>query len=84
MIAPFLLLGGFATMATLPANQRFLGGFYIGFGIAAPFVYAAIGFIGGAFVAWFYNLISRKFDAGLELELEQLPSAPIHTAPATM
>lgn len=84
MIAPFLLLGGFVMMATLPVDQRFLGGVYIVFGIAAPFIEAAVGFIIGAFVAWFYNLISRKFDAGLEFELEQLPSAPVHTAPAML
>lgn len=72
LFAPFLLIGGLTIMGTLPANQSFLGGFYVAFAIAAPFVYAAVGFLGGAFVSWFYNLIARKFGAGLELELEQL------------
>ena len=81
LVAPFFLLGGVAMVSTLPSNQRFLGGAYVIIAIVAPFVYAAFGFIGGAFVAWFYNLIARKFGAGLEFELEQLPAPAIQVAP---
>ncbi|MEO8725927.1 MAG: hypothetical protein ABI383_07350 [Acidobacteriaceae bacterium] len=83
IIAPFFLLGGLTMMSVMPSNQRFLGVIYVVLAIAAPFLYAAMGFIGGAFVAWFYNLISRKFDAGLELELEQLPTTPVYSSSAT-
>lgn len=60
---------GFAEMARAPVSREF--GMF--FGVAAivilPLLYAVIGFIGGAIVAFLYNVISGWI-GGIEVELE--------------
>lgn len=63
----FLIMSAFSTQ--LPAEQRagmMIGG--VGFAIAAPLLYAAMGFVVGAVGALIYNLIA-KWVGGLEVEL---------------
>lgn len=77
IVVAIALLGG-----SLSSSPLALAGFYLLVPIIMPLIYAGVGFISGAFIAWFYNLISRKFDVGLVLELE--PVAPNLTVPATL
>lgn len=44
------------------------------FGVLSPFLYGALGFIGGVIVALVYNLLARLV-GGLEIELEDVPPA---------
>jgi hypothetical protein len=61
LMVPFLLL--FAAVG--PKGS----GIGAGFALVIPFLYAAIGFIGGIIAAFVYNLCA-KFVGGLEVEIE--------------
>lgn len=78
LIAPFLILGpGLAMMGgEKPAG---FGG-VIAIAAIAPILYALIGFVAGAVMAFIYNAISHSV-GGIEVELE-LPSPPIATVPS--
>ncbi|MGH9676074.1 MAG: hypothetical protein ACRD36_03145 [Candidatus Acidiferrum sp.] len=39
-----------------------------------PIIYGVVGFLGGAFMAWLYNLVAKKF-GGIEIELTPLRAA---------
>ena len=65
-----LAVGGFSRMAGSPMRT---GG--LGLGVAAiallPILYAVIGFVGGALVAFLYNVIAGWI-GGIEVELEEI------------
>ena len=69
LFAPVFLIMS-AVSANLPAGQR--GTFAmmgVGFALAAPFLYAAMGFIIGVIGAAIYNLVARWI-GGIEVEVE--------------
>ena len=55
----------------IPASE--MGGdaamFGTGFVIAMPFLYAALGFVFGALIAWLYNIVAG-WTGGIELEFD--------------
>lgn len=69
LIAPFILIMS-AVSANLPAGQRGMFAMMgVGFAVAAPFLYAAMGFIIGVLGAAIYNLVA-KWIGGIEVEVE--------------
>ena len=69
LFVPFFLI--MSLMAPhMPSQQRagFMA-FGVGFAIAFPFIYAALGFIGGVVTAFIYN-IAAKWVGGIEVEVE--------------
>ena len=67
--APFFLLMSMAT-ANLPAQQRGIFAIMgVGFALALPLLYAAMGFITGLIGAALYNLLA-KWIGGIEVEVE--------------
>jgi hypothetical protein len=77
LIAPFLLLGPGLAMAG--GERRGFGGAVI-LAVFLPLLYACIGFIAGALLAFIYNAISHAI-GGIEVEL-LLPLAPAGSVPA--
>lgn len=64
----FLLMS--AISAHLPAGQRgMFAQMGVGFVVAAPFLYAAIGFVVGWVSATVYNFVARQIN-GIETEVE--------------
>jgi uncharacterized oligopeptide transporter (OPT) family protein len=64
----FLLMSFFASHA--PSQQRIgIMALGAGFAIFLPFIYGAMGFIGGVISAFIYNVIA-KWVGGVELEVE--------------
>jgi hypothetical protein len=64
----FLIMSAVATQ--LPPQQRVgLMAFGVGFALAMPVMYAAMGFIFGALGACIYNLVA-KWIGGIEVEVE--------------
>lgn len=75
LFVPLLLLMAVTvTVTSEPTLNQLPGSIYLAIAIAAPFVYAAIGFVVGAGGALIYNLAAR-WAGGLELQLEGLQSA---------
>lgn len=69
LVLPLFLLGAMAT-SQLPAEQRGIFAFFgIGFAIAAPIFYGAMGFVVGVLSAALYNLFA-KWLGGIEVEVE--------------
>jgi hypothetical protein len=69
LFCPIFLLG--ALFSSHVPNQRPGGmiAFGTGFAIAMPFIYAAMGFIGGVIGSFIYNIIA-KWIGGIEVEVE--------------
>lgn len=66
---PFILMMS-AISATMPAAQRGIFAMMgVGFAIAAPVLYAAMGFVIGVIGAAIYNLVA-KWIGGIEVEVE--------------
>ena len=66
---PFFLIMS-AAASQMPAEQRAgMLAFGAGFAILVPFIYAAMGFIGGIIGAVLYNLVA-KWIGGIEVEVE--------------
>ena len=85
LIAPFLVLG--PGLAMIGGEKRTAGfGGVIAVAAIAPIIYAVIGFIAGAVIAFIYNAISHSV-GGIEVELD-LPSpspslpVPVSKVPA--
>ena len=86
LIIPFVLL--FAVIMTVAPKQpnQPPAVFFIFFALLAPFFYAAIGFVMGAFAGFVYNLVAGWI-GGVELHLEglisppALPSTPVNPLP---
>ena len=68
IIPIFLLVGAVASLAPHQPNQP-SAAFFLGFAILAPFLYAGMGFVIGALMAFVYNLIAG-WVGGLELQFE--------------
>lgn len=71
LFVPFILL---ATMVPAFAGDReadFALPLGLGFAIVFPFLYAAMGFVGGLLMAALYNVVS-KWVGGVELELVEV------------
>jgi hypothetical protein len=66
--AGFGVLGGVMIFA-MQAGSPSAAGFGMGFAVMAPFLYGAMGALGGALMAFAYNLSAAAF-GGIELELE--------------
>src|SRR5689334_6942883 len=81
LIAPFFLLG--PGLAMLGEDKRSAGfGGVIVAAVIAPFIYAMIGFVAGAVMAFVYNAISHSV-GGIEVELDP-PSPPVVAAPIAL
>src|SRR5205823_8847481 len=82
LIAPFLVLG--PGLAMIGGEKRTAGfGGVIAVAAIAPIIYAVIGFIAGAVMAFIYNAISHSV-GGIEVESDlpsPIPSLPL---PLTM
>ena len=78
LIAPFFLLGPGLAMLGEDKRSAGIGGVIVA-AVIAPFIYAILGFVAGAVMAFIYNAISHSV-GGIEVELD-LPSAPVVTAP---
>lgn len=67
----FMSLFGVIGLATTPEIPGIIG---IVFGVGAiifmPIIYGVMGFIGGAIMAWLYNLIASRV-GGIEVETEK-------------
>jgi hypothetical protein len=72
LFLPFAVLAGVAGMATQRTNSALGGVAFLIFGIAAPFIYGAMGFVMGAIGAWIYNLVAQRL-GGIEIQLEAVP-----------
>src|SRR5688572_15217547 len=69
LFLPFFLIMS-AVSSQLPAEQPVgLMALGIGFAVAAPFLYAAMGFVFGALGAVLYNVVA-KWIGGIEVEVE--------------
>ena len=69
LIAPIFLLMSVFT-AQLPEEQRAgMAMFGVGFAIAVPFIYGALGFIIGVLGAVTYNAVAKRI-GGIEVEVE--------------
>jgi hypothetical protein len=69
LFIPFFLIMS-AVSTQLPAEQRVgMMAFGVGFAVAAPLMYAAMGFVIGALGALIYNLVA-KWVGGIEVEVE--------------
>jgi len=72
----FLLIGAIASLAPRQPNQP-PAAFFLGFALIAPFLYAGMGFVLGALMAFVYNLIAGWI-GGLEMQFESTtPVQPI-------
>jgi hypothetical protein len=69
IFCPFFLL--FSFLAPHGASQQRMGMmvFGTGFAVLLPFLYAAMGFVGGVISAFIYNIIA-KWVGGIEVEVE--------------
>lgn len=76
---PFLLLGGFASMAMGREAGAISGVAMLFVAILLPVFYAALGFLFGALTAWIYNLVAG-WVGGIQLEL-RVPVQPAVMAP---
>jgi hypothetical protein len=77
---PFFLLI-ISLQAFVPKDQgAFIGAFGVILAIAAPIVYAIMGFLIGAVGAFLYNLFA-KLVGGFELELEPRPTGLVAPYP---
>jgi len=70
IFVPFLLLVSAGMVASGQKDVGFIGGVGgVVFAVVIPFVYTAMGFLMGAFMAWVYNLVASKF-GGIQVEIE--------------
>ncbi len=76
LFIPFALIAGLASMATHQANSAIGGAAMLAFGILAPIIYGAMGFVCGAIGAWIYNLIAKRL-GGIEIQLEPLSAGSL-------
>ena len=70
IFVPFILLMSLGVFASGQKEAGFamgVGGIVIA--IVAPFIYAGMAFVMGAFLAWLYNMIASKF-GGIQVEIE--------------
>lgn len=84
LIVPlFLLFAGIMTLVPHEQNQP-PAAFFVGFALLAPFIYAGMGFVLGALMAFVYNLIAG-WVGGLEMQFEStMPVQPVAAQPAPM
>lgn len=82
LFIPFALIAGLASMATQQANSAIGGAAMLAFGILAPVIYGAMGFVFGAIGAWIYNLVA-KWLGGIEIQLEPVPTVALQDQFAT-
>jgi hypothetical protein len=69
LFCPFFLLMALFTPHVQNSQRVGMMAFGTGFAIAMPFLYGALGFIGGVIGAFVYNLIA-KWVGGIEVEVE--------------
>ena len=81
LFLPIFLLGGFASMFAGKGSETVPGIMMMAFGILAPFIYGAMGFVMGAFMAWIYNVFARWL-GGIQMGLTAEVVAP--TTPPAM
>ncbi len=64
----FGVVGSMVPSAETGADVAMFG---TGFIIAMPFLYAILGFVFGALIAWLYNVVAG-FTGGIEIELDSV------------
>jgi len=70
IFVPFLLLFSVGMLASGQKGVGMIGGVGgVVFAVAIPFIYAVMGFLMGALMAWLYNLVASKF-GGIQVEIE--------------
>jgi len=69
LFIPFFLVMSAVSSQMPPEHRVGMMAFGIGFAIAAPFLYAAMGFVFGALGALIYNVVARWI-GGVEVEVE--------------
>ncbi len=69
LFVPFFLIMSAVSTQLPPAQRVGMMAFGVGFAIAAPFLYAAMGFVFGALGALIYNVVA-KWIGGIEVEVE--------------
>lgn len=79
LIAPFMLLGPGLAMIGDEKRPTGLAGVIVA-ATVAPVIYALIGFVAGAVMAFIYNAISHSV-GGIEVELDLPPSPQLTAAP---
>ncbi len=84
LIVPlFLLLAGIMSVVPHEPNQP-SAAVFVGFALVAPFIYAGMGFVMGALMAFVYNLIAGWI-GGLEMQFEStMPAHPVAAQSAPM
>jgi hypothetical protein len=68
-IVAALIFWGVGSMVPISERGEGTALFGTGFVIAMPFLYALLGVVFGALIAWLYNLVAG-WTGGIELELE--------------
>ena len=69
LLVPIFLIMAVASIGSNPAPNQLPGSILLAFAILAPPLYAAMGFVTGAAMAFVYNLIAGWI-GGLELQFE--------------
>jgi hypothetical protein len=69
ILCPFFLLASLFASHVPPQQRIGLMAFGTGFALVLPFLYAALGFVGGIVSAFIYNIIA-KWIGGIEVEVE--------------
>jgi hypothetical protein len=80
IFAPLLLFFSVLGAAMHAKNAPFSGVIGIVFAIAAPIMYGAMGFVGGAIMAALYNLFA-KWVGGIEVNVGTLSAVPYPLQP---
>jgi hypothetical protein len=80
LFAPFFLLVGLIGSMAGQEKTPFAGIFGVFIAVLFPFLYGALGFIGGAIGALLYNLLAR-WAGGFEVEVQLRPAAPVAPYP---
>ena len=79
LITPICIIVGLFVMAAGGTEEATSGARMIMFGIFAPIIYGATGFVFGALKAWMYNIMA-KWLGGIEIELQPIPASSASTA----
>ena len=81
LFMPIFLLAFVGAAATGGQNAAFGASVMIIFSLMMPVIYAVMGFVMGALMAWLYNFVSKHIGA-IECRLDLVESTPAPVVPA--